>query len=60
MDAYVREFSGGKNHDDFYVDPTILDKFKNYTAQVVSRYVESPAIFAWCVHKVFHGEIQFD
>ncbi|KIM49126.1 glycoside hydrolase family 5 protein [Hebeloma cylindrosporum] len=47
MDAYVREFSDGKNHDAFYVNPTILAKFTNYTTQIVSRYVESPAIFAW-------------
>lgn len=52
MDAYVREFSDRKNHDDFYVNPTILAKFTNYTTQIVSRYVESPRIFAWYVHKL--------
>ncbi|KAF8902147.1 glycoside hydrolase superfamily [Gymnopilus junonius] len=32
----------------FYTNETILSKFMNYTTQVVSRYVDSPAIFAWC------------
>ena len=52
MDAYVREFANGKHHDEFYVNPTILAKFTNYTTQIVSRYVDSPAIFAWYVHKL--------
>ena len=52
MDAYVREFSDKKYHDEFYVNPTILAKFTNYTTQIISRYVESSAIFAWYVHKL--------
>ena len=52
MDAYVREFSDKKDHDEFYVNPTILAKFTNYTTQIISRYVDSPAIFAWYVHKL--------
>ncbi|KAF8163296.1 glycoside hydrolase family 5 protein [Crassisporium funariophilum] len=47
MDAYVREFGNATMHDEFYVNPTILNSFMNYTTQVVSRYVHSPAIFAW-------------
>lgn len=46
MDLYVRQF-GLKNHDDFYTNETLIAAFENYTTQVVSRYVNSPAIFAW-------------
>jgi len=47
MDVYVREFAPNKTHDEFYTNETILAKFMNYTTQIVSRYVDSPAIFAW-------------
>ena len=47
MDTYVRHFGANKQHDDFYSDDTILEKFKNYTTTIVSRYVDSPAIFGW-------------
>ncbi|KDR81606.1 hypothetical protein GALMADRAFT_239658 [Galerina marginata CBS 339.88] len=47
MDVYVREFGDQKMHDEFYTNPTILSKFMNYTTQIVSRYVDSPAIFGW-------------
>lgn len=47
MDAYVRHFGVDKQHDEFYTNNTIIDLFKNYTTNVVSRYVNSPAIFGW-------------
>ncbi|PPQ66080.1 hypothetical protein CVT26_010822 [Gymnopilus dilepis] len=47
MDVYVREFGVNKTHDEFYTNETILAAFMNYTTQVVTRYVNSPAIFAW-------------
>ncbi len=47
MDAYVREFGTSKNHDEFYLNNSIINIFNNYTKQVVSRYVNSPAILAW-------------
>jgi len=49
MDVYVRALSScaDHNHDDFYTDQTILDVFKNYTTQIVKRYVDSPAILGW-------------
>jgi mannan endo-1,4-beta-mannosidase len=47
MDTYVRHFGANKQHDDFYSDDTILEKFKNYTTTIVSRYVNSPAVFGW-------------
>ncbi len=46
MDVYVRQF-GLKHHDEFYTNETLIDSFKNYTTQVVKRYVDSPAVLAW-------------
>jgi mannan endo-1,4-beta-mannosidase len=48
MDLYVRQFSGTELlHGQFYTEQLIIDAFKNYSAQVVSRYVNSPAVFGW-------------
>ncbi|THH10210.1 hypothetical protein EW145_g1499 [Phellinidium pouzarii] len=47
MDAYVRGFSQNKQHDEFYLNNTIVDIFKNYTTEIVSRYVNSPAVLSW-------------
>ena len=47
MDFYVRQLSTTQEHDQFYVNQTIIDAFKNYTSQVISRYVSSPAVLAW-------------
>ncbi|EJD06057.1 glycoside hydrolase family 5 protein [Fomitiporia mediterranea MF3/22] len=47
MDAYVREFGATRQHDEFYLNETIVNIFKNYTTQVVNRYKDSPAILAW-------------
>ena len=38
---------GGKYHDDFYTNPKIISAFKKYTKAFISRYKNSPAIFAW-------------
>ncbi|KAH0830561.1 glycoside hydrolase family 5 protein [Lanmaoa asiatica] len=46
MDLYVRQF-GLQTHDQFYTNPSILNSFMNFTTQVVSRYVNSPAVFSW-------------
>ncbi|KIJ69403.1 glycoside hydrolase family 5 protein [Hydnomerulius pinastri MD-312] len=46
MDLYVRQF-GAETHDQFYTNETILNSFLNFTTQVVSRYVNSPAVFSW-------------
>ncbi|KAI6108978.1 glycoside hydrolase family 5 protein [Pisolithus croceorrhizus] len=46
MDLYVHEF-GLQYHDQFYTDQAVLKAFQNFTSQVVSRYVNSPAIFSW-------------
>lgn len=47
MDLYVRELGMNRQHDEFYTNQTILNFFMNWTTQVVSRYVDSPAIFGW-------------
>ncbi|KAF8559570.1 glycoside hydrolase family 5 protein [Imleria badia] len=46
MDLYVRQF-GLETHDQFYTNPSVLNAFMNSTTQVVSRYVNSPAVFSW-------------
>jgi mannan endo-1,4-beta-mannosidase len=49
MDAYGQAFSNSDtfSHDEFYTNPAILNAFLNYTTQIVSRYVNSPAVFGW-------------
>jgi len=47
MDAYVRQLAEVKEHDQFYVNQSLIAAFQNYTTQVVSRYVNHPAILAW-------------
>jgi len=44
MDAYVRQFGVHNKHDEFYTNLTIIEHFKNYTTNIVSRYINSPAI----------------
>ncbi|EAQ84304.1 hypothetical protein CHGG_10708 [Chaetomium globosum CBS 148.51] len=46
MDVYTVNL-GGKYHDDFYTAPKIKDAFKRYVKEMVTRYKDSPAIFAW-------------
>jgi len=46
MDVYTINL-GGKFHDDFYTNPKIVATFKNYVKAMVTRYKNSPAIFAW-------------
>ncbi|KAG7294677.1 hypothetical protein NEMBOFW57_004755 [Staphylotrichum longicolle] len=46
MDVYTVNL-GGKYHDDFYTLPKIKDAYKNYVKQIVTRYKDSPAVFAW-------------
>jgi mannan endo-1,4-beta-mannosidase len=47
MDLYVRQFGGPQEHDQFFTNETLISAFMNYTTQVVSRYVNSPAILSW-------------
>jgi mannan endo-1,4-beta-mannosidase len=47
MDVYVRQWGSDLHHDEFYVNDKILQMFKNYTTQVITRYINSPAIFSW-------------
>ncbi|PSK38122.1 hypothetical protein B9Z65_1313 [Elsinoe australis] len=46
MDVYTLNL-GGQYHDDFYTKPEIKDAYKAYVTQVVNRYKDSPAVFAW-------------
>jgi mannan endo-1,4-beta-mannosidase len=47
MDLYVRQYEGDLLHGRFYTEDTLIDAFKNYTTQVVSRYTNSPSVFGW-------------
>ncbi|KAH7347692.1 mannan endo-1,4-beta-mannosidase [Plectosphaerella cucumerina] len=46
MDVYTINL-GYKYHDDFYREPEVKDAFKRYVKEFVTRYKDSPAIFAW-------------
>lgn len=46
MDVYTVNL-GGRYHDDFYRDPRIVSAFKKYLKAFITRYKDSPAIFAW-------------
>ncbi|KAL6704307.1 hypothetical protein ACN47E_008371 [Coniothyrium glycines] len=46
MDVYTVNL-GGKYHDDFYRLPAIKSAFKDYIKAMVTRYKDSPTIFAW-------------
>ena len=46
MDIYVRQF-GLAHHDQFYTNQTLVDAFKNYTTQVVSRYMNCTGVLSW-------------
>ncbi|KAH6670359.1 mannan endo-1,4-beta-mannosidase [Plectosphaerella plurivora] len=46
MDVYTVNH-GFRFHDDFYREPVLKQAYKNYVQKVVSRYADSPAIFAW-------------
>lgn len=45
MQAYVSAFGGSK--EGWYTNARAQDQYKKYIAAVVSRYVNSPAVFAW-------------
>ena len=48
MIDYVRNLLGNATSQmEFYTDPTVINAFKNYTSEIVTRYKDSPAIFAW-------------
>ncbi|KZP23080.1 glycoside hydrolase family 5 protein [Athelia psychrophila] len=47
MDTYVREFGTTKSHGEFYTDSSIVNTFNSYITNVVSRYVDCPAVLAW-------------
>jgi mannan endo-1,4-beta-mannosidase len=46
MDVYTVNL-GGVYHDDFYRLPAIKSAYKRYAEAMVTRFKDSPAIFAW-------------
>ncbi len=37
----------GQSQVEFYTNPTVVNAFKSYVSEIVTRYKDSPAIFAW-------------
>lgn len=46
MNAYVQAY-GGSSKPDFYASQEMQAAYRNYIDAVVSRYTDSPAVFAW-------------
>ncbi|CAD6572759.1 MAG: hypothetical protein ASARMPREDX12_005433 [Alectoria sarmentosa] len=45
---YVNNVLGdGHSQAEFYTNPAVVNAFKNYVSEIVTRYKDSPAIFAW-------------
>lgn len=45
---YVNNLLGnGHSQSEFYTNPTVVNAFKNYVSEIVTRYKDSPAVFAW-------------
>ncbi len=47
IDVYVSQLNPGGTHDEFFVNATIIDAYKRYVKEFVSRYESNPTIFAW-------------
>jgi len=46
-DVYVEQLCTSGFHDEFYTNEKVLAAFKNWVKTVVTRYVDSKAIFSW-------------
>ena len=57
MDAYVRNFGGPREHDQFYTNQTLIDAFISYTTQIVQRYRDHPNVLSWYVHYLHSADI---
>ncbi|KZT05949.1 glycoside hydrolase family 5 protein [Laetiporus sulphureus 93-53] len=48
MELYIYHILGNTaTHDQFYTNPVIIASYQSYVEEIVSRYKDSPAIFAW-------------
>ncbi|KAH9001278.1 glycoside hydrolase [Lactarius akahatsu] len=47
MDAYVREFTETKTHDEFYTNQSVRKFFEQYLQAVISRFADNPRLLAW-------------
>ena len=47
MDLYVKNIKNSDDHDLFYTDPDVIKAYKKYVSEIVGRYKNSPAVFAW-------------
>ncbi|KAJ3039253.1 hypothetical protein HDV00_012492 [Rhizophlyctis rosea] len=46
MDVYVKQL-GGSGHSSFYTQTSIINAYKNYIKQFVSRYTTASSVMAW-------------
>lgn len=45
---YVNNLLGnGTSQAEFYTNPTVVNAYESYVSEIVTRYKDSPAIFAW-------------
>lgn len=48
MDAYVNQTLGpSEYHSDFYTSPATIERYEAYAYNIVARYRNSSAVFAW-------------
>ena len=47
MDLYVNSIKTSEDHDLFYTDLDVINAYMNYFGEIVGRYKNSPAVFAW-------------
>lgn len=48
MDMYLNHTLGtDQYHSDFYVHQPTIDAYETYVQEIVRRYKDSPAVFAW-------------
>jgi mannan endo-1,4-beta-mannosidase len=47
MDVYVRQLTAAQEHSEFYTNQSLINAFKDYTTQVVSRYVNNSNLLSW-------------
>lgn len=45
--VFLPSWTFSNRHFQFYREPILKEAFKNYISEVVTRYADSPAVFAW-------------
>ena len=47
MDTYINETAPSLYHTDFYTSAPVIQAYEDYVSEIVYRYRNSSAIFAW-------------